>query len=93
MPQPLRTSIGSGPKASKQVQYAPIAVMTVASGFSINYRAGIKHIRYDLEDRKNENIGAHFDTAAAQIDRRTFTLIQTSKRAGFWCIAALASPE
>lgn len=67
--------------------------MTVASGFTFHYPAGVRHIRYDLEDRKNENIGAHFDAAAAQIDRRTFTLKKTSKMAGFWCIAAQASPE
>ena len=72
MPQPQRTSIGSNPTTSKRVLCSAITVITVASGFSFNYPAGVKHIRYDLEDRKSENIGAHFDAAAAQIDRRTF---------------------
>jgi hypothetical protein len=33
----------------------------VASGFNLSYDSSIINIRYDLQDNKNENIGAYFD--------------------------------
>ena len=44
-------------------------VLTVANGFRMNYDSSIKHLRYDLEDKKTENISAYFDMAAFQIDK------------------------
>lgn len=43
--------------------------MSVATGFNFNYESTIKQIKYDLEDKKTENISAYFDTAASQIDK------------------------
>jgi len=41
--------------------------MTVASGFNLVYDHSIVHIRYDLQDSKNENIGQYFDECSKQI--------------------------
>jgi hypothetical protein len=36
---------------------------------SFQLEGGLKHIRYDLEDKKTEKISNFFDTAAMEIDR------------------------
>ena len=41
--------------------------MTVASGFNIVYDNSIVHIRYALQDNKNENISLYFDECSKQI--------------------------
>lgn len=50
--------------------------MTAASGFNLGYDSSIKHLRYNLEDRKSENISAYFDMAAYQIDKCTMESMQ-----------------
>lgn len=65
----------------------------MASGFSFAYDPSIKQIKYNLEDKKSENISVYFDMAAFQIDKCTPYLMQTSKLQEFWCIVGLESRE
>jgi hypothetical protein len=51
--------------------------MTVASGFSFAYDPSIRHIKYDLLDKKTENISPYFDIAAFQLEKRIASLVQT----------------
>jgi hypothetical protein len=66
--------------------------MTAAAGFYLGYDPSIRHLTYDLQDRKTENISAHFDIAAFQIDKSTTALTQIYEMAAFWFIVGLESP-
>lgn len=46
-----------------------MAVISVVSGFNFSYDPSVKQIKYNLEDKKTENISAYFDMAALQIDK------------------------
>jgi hypothetical protein len=52
-------------------------VLTAATGFTFTYDASIKHITYQLEDRKSENASSCFDMAAFQIDKCKIPSMQT----------------
>lgn len=44
-------------------------MITAATGFNSTYDTSVKHIRYELQDKKTENINTYFDMAAFQIDK------------------------
>lgn len=66
--------------------------MTAAAGFHLAYDPTIRHLTYDLQDRKTENISAHFDIAAFQIDKSTTAVTQIYGMAAFSSTVGLESP-